>query len=333
MKKTITVVLLTTMVIIILIWAVGLRFPTHIYSPDDLHKDHQGIQDCRQCHIPFKGAASGLCMTSDCHTIDRLSQLSNKLLSDLHISYARQDCLHCHTEHKGIAGKITKPFDHKTIDVSILHECFACHTVDYQKAHPGKYNTDCNMCHISTTGWKIISFNHNTILGKTACTTCHSMPKDEKHKKFPETCETCHTTKNWREILFNHDALDSMQVCIECHKKPSDNLHATISEDCRVCHSTKKWKPANFDHDTYFPLTGDHCVSCNICHQSGNYQQYTCLNCHEHNTSHIRHEHEEHGIYDYGNCLRCHKMTVDGKSYGNPAAEAYDDEGDEGEDD
>lgn len=117
MKKTITVVLLTTMVIIILIWAVGLRFPTHIYSPDDLHKDHQGIQDCRQCHIPFKGAASGLCMTSDCHTIDRLSQLSNKLLSDLHISYARQDCLHCHTEHKGIAGKITKPFDHKTIDV------------------------------------------------------------------------------------------------------------------------------------------------------------------------------------------------------------------------
>ncbi|MCF6154261.1 MAG: hypothetical protein E3K36_03195 [Candidatus Brocadia sp.] len=332
MNKSILLVLLITSVVLFIIWAVGCRFPTHLYSPGDLYKDHQGIKNCRQCHMPFQGAVSSLCMTSDCHTVERLSQLSSKSLSDLHISYVNKDCLDCHTEHKGIAGKITKAFDHKTLALTILNECAACHNEDYQRSHPNKFDMDCKTCHISTTGWKIISFNHIAILGKMPCINCHPMPGDKKHQQYPATCETCHTMEDWKKVRFHHDALVPTQTCVECHKKPKDNLHETVSEDCRTCHNTEKWRPAIFDHGKYFPLTGVHYVSCATCHQNGNYKQYTCLSCHEHNTSHIRHEHEEHGIYNYGDCLRCHRMKINGKNYGNPNAEYFDEEEEDDDD-
>ena len=115
MKKIPFTALCISIAILTIILTISLIFATNIYSPGDLYKDHQGIKQCKQCHIPFKGVVSSLCMTSDCHTVQRLSQLSNKSLSDLHISYVDKDCLDCHTEHKGIAGKITKSFDHKTL--------------------------------------------------------------------------------------------------------------------------------------------------------------------------------------------------------------------------
>lgn len=330
MKKTVAVALIGSLAVLTVIWGVGIRFPTHLYSTGDLHKDHQGIKHCKRCHIPFRGPASRLCMVSDCHTTDRLSQLTNKPLTDLHISYITKDCLDCHTEHKGLTGKITKLFDHNTLAINILNECAACHIADYQKFHPDKYSTDCKSCHISTEGWKIISFDHTTISGKINCVSCHPLPKDNKHQQYPETCETCHTTDDWQKVHFSHDAVILTQTCAGCHTKPKDNVHETVSEDCRTCHSTKKWKPALFDHDKYFPLTEEHYVSCAVCHPvNGNYKQYTCLNCHEHNTPHIRHEHEEHGIYKYGDCLRCHQISINGKSYGNPEAEGFDNEEEE----
>ncbi|MFO0793996.1 MAG: hypothetical protein U0586_08020 [Candidatus Brocadiaceae bacterium] len=330
MKNPLSIILAGTFGVLIVLLGIGVKFPTHLYSPGDLCKDHQGIKSCKQCHVPFKGPDSRLCMSDDCHTTGRLSQLSHKSLSDLHVLYANKECLDCHTEHKGISGKITRSFDHKTLTSDILNECAACHEDDYKKAHPAKYNMDCKSCHISTSGWKIISFNHNTIQGKTPCINCHQMPGDKRHEKVPETCETCHTTKDWKDAHFNHDTLEPTQACVECHKKPADNIHVSVSDDCRTCHSTNKWKPATFDHDKYFPLTGDHDVSCNTCHENGDCQRYTCLNCHEHNTPHIRHEHEEHGIHDYGDCLRCHQMKIHGKVYGNPEAEGVD-EGEERE--
>jgi len=281
MKRHIYIVLLATPAVLLIIWAIGYIFPTHFYSPGDLCKGHEEIKSCRQCHIPFKGVASSLCSTSDCHQTFKLSQFHNKQLLDLHISNTKE-CFSCHTEHKGVAGKITTHFDHNIVELNILNNCVTCHKADYQNAHPDKYNSDCKSCHISTTAWKAISFDHNTVSGK--------------------------------------------QDCIECHLKPKDNLHATVTDDCISCHNTEKWRPAIFDHDKYFPLTEDHYVSCETCHPNDNYKQYTCLNCHEHNTSHIRREHEEHDIYDYGDCLRCHYVTINGNRYGSLKGEPFDDE-------
>ena len=249
MKKIPFTALCISIAILTIILTISLIFATNIYSPGDLYKDHQGIKNCRQCHMPFEGAASRLCIA--CHTIDTLSQLPyNKQLSDLHISSANKDCMNCHTEHKGIEGKVSKSLNHKNLALNILDACAACHLSDYQKAHPGKDNMDCKICHISTARWRINSFNHITILGKkTNCINCHPMPKDKKHLRYPETCEACHLIKKWEKVHFNHGAFISKQTCIECHTRRKDNLHMAASEDCKSCHSTRKWKLETFNRD------------------------------------------------------------------------------------
>ena len=43
------------------------------------------------------------------------------------------------------------------------------------------------------------------------------------------------------------------------------------------------------------------------CHIDNDYSNYTCYGCHEHSRSKIREEHVEEGIYDYENCVECHR--------------------------
>lgn len=40
---------------------------------------------------------------------------------------------------------------------------------------------------------------------------------------------------------------------------------------------------------------------------NNDYSSYTCYGCHEHSRSKIREEHVEEGIYDYENCVECHR--------------------------
>jgi hypothetical protein len=93
-------------------------------------------------------------------------------------------------------------------------------------------------------------------------------------------------------------------------------MHRSSQASCAVCHSTKQWKPATFNHSRYFRLDGDHRASCRTCHPSqGNYKSYTCYGCHEHNESRIASEHREEGIYNYGNCMKCHRGGNAEKQY------------------
>jgi hypothetical protein len=45
--------------------------------------------------------------------------------------------------------------------------------------------------------------------------------------------------------------------------------------------------------------------TCSTCHPNG-YTAYTCYSCHEHNQGEITKEHQEEGIGDFSNCMRCH---------------------------
>ena len=47
--------------------------------------------------------------------------------------------------------------------------------------------------------------------------------------------------------------------------------------------------------------------ACATCHLSGNYKQYTCHGCHEHQQARIIAEHREEGITNIQNCVRCHR--------------------------
>ncbi len=46
------------------------------------------------------------------------------------------------------------------------------------------------------------------------------------------------------------------------------------------------------------------------------YQSYTCLNCHVHNTEEIRLAHELHGVTDFHRCFVCHQTEISGTTYG-----------------
>ncbi|MBK7172419.1 MAG: hypothetical protein IPH84_04120 [Bacteroidales bacterium] len=92
-----------------------------------------------------------------------------------------------------------------------------------------------------------------------------------------------------------------------CHKAPSDQIHDSFSASCNECHNIYKWYPSTFDHSTYFVLDNDHNVSCKTCHVKSETKQYSCYGCHEHSAGKIDEEHREHGIYQFENCIKCHK--------------------------
>ena len=46
------------------------------------------------------------------------------------------------------------------------------------------------------------------------------------------------------------------------------------------------------------------------------YQSYTCIKCHVHNTEEIQLVHELHGVTEAHRCLICHQTEIDGVTYG-----------------
>jgi hypothetical protein len=363
MKRKFFIVLIFSVIGVFIIWLIGFNYPTHLYSPNDLVREHQGPCVCKSCHIPFKGISSALCQTSDCHPAERLLSYSVASINELHKWVLGEDgCLECHTEHEGIDGKITSPFNHTMLPVSIVDECISCHDADYQQAHRDTYGIVCKQCHTSEKDWKVIHFNHgvfaegkmctechpipqeglhiyygqncerchtierwkpatldHTMVARVDCVTCHAKERDKAHPgKYSDLCETCHGTIDWEVLYFDHEGLMAGERCVGCHNKPEDSLHYGASSECETCHSTKKWKPALFEHINFFPLTDEHRVSCDTCHETADYKTYTCTNCHIHDTRKIRHEHEEHGIFDYARCLDCHRVTLYDRAYGTP---------------
>ncbi|EWS58946.1 hypothetical protein Y695_04654 [Hydrogenophaga sp. T4] len=57
-------------------------------------------------------------------------------------------------------------------------------------------------------------------------------------------------------------------------------------------------------------LDRDHNASCETCHKNpADYRQYTCYGCHEHTLANVREEHEEEGIRNFDNCVKCHRSA------------------------
>ena len=183
------------------------------------------------------------------------------------------------------------------------------------KGHEG---LRCRVCHVPFRG-----------VSSASCSTqgCHPSSRIGKeaslrdlHRRVAgQDCLLCHTehlgpmgniTKP-----FSHKGI-SETACTTCHQPPRDRLHIQAPEDCAGCHGVERWRPSTYDHSRYFLLDTAHNVSCSRCHDRGSYRAYTCLNCHEHSTRRIVNEHLEEGIYRFGDCLRCHRVYMDGRAYG-----------------
>jgi hypothetical protein len=69
--------------------------------------------------------------------------------------------------------------------------------------------------------------------------------------------------------------------------------------------------PAHLSQHT-FPL--DHGeegkIGCQTCHVQ-NYTTYTCTNCHAHEPTQVREEHESEGIFEFEDCVSCHPTGLE----------------------
>ena len=191
-----------------------------------------------------------------------------------------------------------KPID---AHAELARDCFACHT-PFIGSTPGK----CIACHkvdeigIKTTKGLLISQEKKSV-------AFHQ-------KLIEEDCVACHSdhkgVKAFRPISqFSHQLLQAMvrEQCDACHSIPGDALHQKIQGNCGQCHTQENWLPATFDHEKYFRFDQDHDTECATCHVNNNYNSYTCYGCHAHSRSEIREEHVEEGIYQYKNCVECHR--------------------------
>jgi hypothetical protein len=222
----------------------------------------------------------------------------------------KNDCATCHKPFWGIESS----------------RCISCHKLDEiglndttanKFSFHGKLkNLECASCHSDHKGinpqMSISRFDHKLLSNgmQMNCNSCHDKPADKLHDQLSVSCNSCHNTDSWKiSGAFNHDMIVGINKtnCISCHQKPSDSFHQSLQDNCSKCHATNKWTPSSFDHSSYFILDNNHNAKCATCHSNNNFSIYTCYGCHEHSENKIIEEHQEEGIYNFTNCVSCHR--------------------------
>jgi hypothetical protein len=201
--------------------------------------------------------------------------------------------------------------------------CISCHKISninqnngILKFHESIQNQSCISCHSDHKGLDsklaLNKFDHLLLplKDRNSCISCHKQPKNELHNQVTNSCISCHSTESWIVVSnFDHNLINekSRNNCVSCHQSPKDNFHSISSTNCLSCHSMKIWKPSTFNHNKLFVLDNEHNVSCVTCHKTNDYKTYTCFGCHEHSMNNIRNEHEEEGVLNFTDCIKCHK--------------------------
>ncbi len=244
----------------------------------DVHEQTLG-QDCDRCHTPDAWLVTG---------INQIHQNSRFPLVGAHLT---ADCYDCH--------KTESLLKFEPLGVN----CIDCHKEAYLATEEPNhkdagFSFNCEDCHLfNALEWSASGINHNFF------------PLEQGHKI--NDCTKCHDIGDYGS---------ASPDCFSCHKddyNEADNPNHVLSkfsEICTDCHDMHPdWKPATFDHDPVFPIySGKHNSEwnkCTDCHNSGgDYSQFTCIDCHEHNKAKMDGEHDEEPDYRYNSidCLDCH---------------------------
>jgi len=292
------------------------KFPTHnnYYKIEGAHI--AVANDCASCHKGNYVNSPNTCY--GCH-----ADTYNQTTKPNHVtSQFSTTCQTCHSQ----SAWIPSTFNHAAIypftgaHTTIAENCKACHTNGYINTpntcagcHQGNYNqsinpshtklnlpTDCASCHTTNPGWEPAKFpihnNYYKIEGAhiavaNECASCHK----GNYVSTPNTCYGCHTTDYSQTTNPSHSA-------------------AQFPTTCASCHSQSAWTPSTFNHDgQYFPIySGKHrgeWTNCNECHTTaGNFKQFSCINCHEHNQTDMNNKHKDVRNYTYASsaCYSCH---------------------------
>ncbi|HQU70925.1 MAG TPA: cytochrome c3 family protein [Calditrichia bacterium] len=262
---------------VVLLGAMMVSFPEVLVTPGPLSAGHQDLdRDCLTCHSPFRGTPSANCRS--CHQPEEigLKRVSGEPFPAdglakpvFHQKLGEADCQACHTDHAGRSPeRAGTGFTHDLLDASLAQNCMTCHR--------------------------------------------EQQPSDRIHSGAVQACAKCHQTDAWQNARFDHKTAlaGNPADCLSCHEgdRPVNTLHRDLKMSCGKCHGTEAWRPANYDHDRYFRFDRHHPPDCLSCHNnSGDYSQYTCYNCHEHTPRKIAAEHREEGIFQFENCVECHR--------------------------
>ncbi len=272
--------------------------------------------DCALCHNGNYNNTPNTCF--GCHEDDY-----NQATNPNHISAQfPTDCQICHSEDAWIPST----FDHNAIypltgahqiiedDCALCHvngnfnntpnTCEGCHTPDYnQSTNPNHVvlaiPTDCAMCHTTDPDWMPATFPIHD----------NYWPLNGAHANVND-CADCH----------NGDYNNTPNTCFGCHQSDYNNANnpdhvaAGFPTDCELCHDETAWTPSTFDHDNmYFPIySGKHDEEWNLCidcHIGGNYNSFSCIDCHEHDDPvDLADEHQGVPGYSYSSpaCYSCH---------------------------
>jgi hypothetical protein len=268
--------------------------------------------DCQSCHAD---GSYDLPLSCDgCHIENGIATSNAALSGYNHDTHnINSNCESCHTS--SIWSSII--FDHLNFSDQDCQDCHLPEHTDsqYPPHADGNIDTDCQLCHATTSTWIIENFLHSSsqtgfeLTGlhiPADCALCHlnqiydSTPQncgnsvchlndfnattDPNHGEygFPVGyCEHCHETLGWEPDIYSHDVED---VCATCHmpdyNSADDPPHIDFSTTCESCHSsTTTWDDATFTHEG---ITD----GCQNCHMDDFY--------------------EEHNDGDPTNCEVCH---------------------------
>lgn len=253
--------------------------PSCVACHTDLHENTVG-KDCERCHSTVNWIVTNII---DIHRTTRFPLLG---------AHAITDCQQCHQSASLLR------FEPLGI------ECYDCHIADYASTTSpnhiqASYSKECTECH-KTNGysWSGAGINHDFF------------PLKEGHDIAD--CMSCHTDGNFG---------NTSRACISCHQTDynatSNPPHQSsgFPQECEQCHTLiPGWRPASFSiHDQYFPIySGEHngeWSACSDCHSNqGSFNQFSCIDCHEHNQSDMNEEHEGVSGYSYNSlaCYGCH---------------------------
>ncbi|MEY2685835.1 MAG: hypothetical protein RL375_33, partial [Pseudomonadota bacterium] len=319
---------------LVVLVALAFIYPHLMVSPGALVAGHAELAtDCFACHAPLRGAASDRCVS--CHVVADIGLRTSKGAPIVRVAASNGATTgpitgasvgtSAGTSAGGLTGAGPGASPVTSPGVSAPSASAARGKARPKAAvttsfHQELIEQDCVACHTDHAGPKLTHrsrkpFSHDLLKVSTreVCESCHAAPTNDLHRRFDKACVQCHKTQGWTPASFDHDLLTKadQNSCGSCHKAPDDTLHRQIVGNCGSCHTSKAWTPATFDHAKYFVLDRDHNASCVTCHTGNNYQRTTCYGCHEHTPANIRAEHEEEGIANLDNCVRCHRSAQD----------------------
>jgi len=161
------------------------------------------------------------------------------------------------------------------------------------------------------------------------CGGCHEDRRPSADHYPGRDCIDCHNEGGWGDAIEDHsffplefghsnvpcldchledDFAAAEPRCASCHARPENHF----AGECEDCHNIQDWFDADFDHDQFFPTPHEGVSACGDCHPSaenGNYDTFTCTDCHAHRRADMDDEHlgEVSGyVYNSNACLDCH---------------------------